>query len=33
MLLDDLGFNYAGNLDQNYDKDGHVIFLDAVFVK
>jgi FkbM family methyltransferase len=33
MMLDDVGFNYAGNLDQNYDRDGHVIFLDAVFVK
>ena len=33
VLLDDLGFHYAGNLDQNCDKDGHVIFLDAVFVK
>jgi FkbM family methyltransferase len=33
MLLDDLGFHYAGNLDQNCDKDGHVIFLDAVFIK
>jgi FkbM family methyltransferase len=33
MMLDDFGFNYAGNLEQNYDNDGHVIFLDAVFVK
>ena len=33
IMLDDFGFNYAGNLEQNYDNDGHVIFLDAVFVK
>jgi FkbM family methyltransferase len=33
MMLHDLGFHYAGNLEQNYDRDGHVIFLDAVFVK
>ena len=33
LMLHDLGLNYAGNLEQNYDTDGHVIFLDAVFVR
>jgi FkbM family methyltransferase len=33
IMLHNFGFNYTGNLEQNYDKDGHVIFLDAVFVK
>lgn len=33
MMLDDFGFNYAGNLEQHYDNDGHVIFLDAVYIK
>lgn len=32
-LLHELGFRYAGNLDQIYAKDGHVIFLDAIFIK
>lgn len=32
-LLYDLGYRYAGNLDQSYADDGHVIFIDAVFVK
>lgn len=32
-LLYELGFQYAGNLNQIYADDGHVIFLDAVFVK
>jgi FkbM family methyltransferase len=32
-LLYALGFKYAGNLDQIYADDGHVIFIDAVFVK
>lgn len=31
--LSELGFRYAGNLEQNYAADGHVIFLDAVFVR
>jgi FkbM family methyltransferase len=32
-MLDSRGFRYAGNLDQCYGKDGHCIFLDAVFVR
>ena len=32
-LLFDAGFKYAGNLDQAYAMDGHVIYLDAVFVR
>lgn len=32
-LMDALGFHYAGNLDQTYADDGHVIFFDAVFVR
>jgi FkbM family methyltransferase len=31
-LLYDMGFRYAGNLNQTYANDGHVIFIDAVFV-
>jgi len=33
FLLDKLGYGYAGNLDQNYARDGHVIYIDAVFVR
>jgi FkbM family methyltransferase len=33
LLLDELGYRYAGNLDQTYGSDGHVIFIDAVFVR
>jgi len=32
LLLNDLGFNYVGNLDQVYDKKGQVISIDAVFL-
>jgi len=32
-LLCDLGYRYTGNLNQNYANNGHVIFIDAVFVK
>jgi FkbM family methyltransferase len=32
-MLYDAGFQYAGNLDQAYGKDGRVVFLDAVFVR
>ena len=28
-----MGFRYAGNLEQSYAHDGHVVFLDAVFLK
>jgi FkbM family methyltransferase len=31
--LDALSFRYAGNLGQVYASDGHVIYLDAVFVR
>jgi FkbM family methyltransferase len=31
--LDSLDFRYAGNLAQVYSNDGHVIYLDAVFVR
>jgi len=33
LMLERLGFRYAGNLEQNYGNDGHVIFLDALFVR
>lgn len=33
LLLYDFGYHYAGNLDQNYADDGHVIFVDVVFIK
>lgn len=33
MMLNDLGYRYAGNLNQTYANDGHCIFLDAVFLK
>ena len=33
FLLSNIGYQYKGNLSQIYDKDGHVIFLDAVFQK
>jgi len=32
-LLYELDFCYAGNLNQRYADDGHVIYIDAVFVK
>lgn len=32
MMLDDLGYSYAGNFDQAYGDDGHVVFCDAVFL-
>ena len=32
-LLYDFGFRYVGNLEQSYADDGHVVFIDAVFVK
>lgn len=32
-LLYNLGYRYVGNLEQSYADDGHVIFIDAVFVK
>jgi len=33
LLLDNLGYHYAGNLKQTYTDDGHVVYIDAVFVK
>jgi hypothetical protein len=32
-LLDQLGFRYAGNLEQTYDKQGQVVYVDAVFLR
>jgi len=32
-LLNDLGYSYVGNLNQTYADDGHVIYIDAVFMK
>jgi len=32
-LMKDTGLRYAGNFEQAFDDDGHVIFVDAVFVK
>ncbi len=32
-MLDALGYRFAGNLEQWYAADGHVIFADAVFVR
>jgi len=33
-LMDTLGFNYYGNLEQVIDhKDGHIIYFDAIFIK
>jgi FkbM family methyltransferase len=32
-LLDELGYRYAGNMDQSYASDGHIVFIDAVFVR
>jgi FkbM family methyltransferase len=33
LLLDELGYRYVGNMDQTYDTDGHIVFIDAVFVR
>lgn len=33
ILLYNLGYHYAGNLNQVYADDGHVIYIDSVFVK
>ena len=33
LLLYDLGYRYGGNLGQTHAGDGHVIFIDAVFIK
>lgn len=32
-LMDNLGYKYCGNLDQVCDRDGSVLFLNAVFIK
>jgi FkbM family methyltransferase len=32
-MLDDMGYQYGGNLNQTYGADGHCIFLDAVFIR
>ena len=33
IMLEELGYRYVGNLEQVYGKDGHCIFLDAVFLR
>jgi FkbM family methyltransferase len=33
ILLNDLGFRYAGNLEQTYSATGEVVYVDAVFLK
>ncbi len=33
LLMDELGFKYAGNLDQARAPDGHIIYIDAFFLK
>lgn len=33
LLMDELGFEYAGNILQVYDDKGHIIYLDALFIK
>lgn len=33
VLLDNLGYHYAGNLNQVHADDGHIIYIDAVFVR
>ncbi len=33
LMLYDLGFLYAGNLEQVYSDDGHVICIDVLFIK
>lgn len=33
LLIDQLGYRYAGNLDQVQGKDGHVRYFNAVFIK
>jgi FkbM family methyltransferase len=33
LLMDGLGFEYAGNIQQTYDDKGRVIYLDAIFKK
>jgi len=33
IMLNELGFRYAGNLQQTYGTDGHVIYIDGVFIK
>lgn len=32
LIFDELGYQYAGNLEQVYGEDGHCIFIDAVFL-
>ncbi|SNQ60938.1 FkbM family methyltransferase [Candidatus Methanoperedens nitratireducens] len=33
LSLDYLGYHYTGNIEQTYDNDGHVVFIDALFLK
>ena len=32
LILDEMGFQYKGNLGQVYAEDGHCVYLDAVFI-
>lgn len=32
-LFHDLGYRYAGNLFQSYANDGHIVYIDAIFLK
>lgn len=32
-MLDELGYRYAGNLEQTYSPQGEVVYIDAVFVR
>lgn len=32
-LLYNMGYRYIGNIDQTYAKDGHVLFIDSVFIR
>jgi Methyltransferase FkbM domain len=33
LLLDELGYGYSGNLAQEYNNDGQVVYIDALFLK
>jgi len=33
LAMDELGFDYSGNLDQVRDREGRVVYLDALFIK
>lgn len=33
MMLSNFGYRYVGNLNQAYAADGHVVYLDAIFIR